>query len=401
MRGVLLSALTVLTALCRGARAQSSVEMLTFDDDSHLLNGTCEELRQQLEDNQRSLILNATLAAAEQWADMTSALSYTCISLDVVMIVLLVAFRHHRPVQSAGLGFLLCLLTGCIFGHLASLTDAFALTAASCRGRLALIYLFIFFLVAPISGKVASLCRVARNASLAGNASGWDLYAKKCTLVIVMLEVIILVFYLGITAGKPYREDRLQTVCSEKISEHAFHMFDGLLIGALILGIFAMIAWLQMTSLVTAKRGTKDLLLCAITSMLGSGGLLSLLAASSQDVLSISMASAITPVRLCIILLVAWVHVGFQVVPALFLTFQLLFERKFNPHGRRRVNRMRRSTSLSRSSRNGCLSSSRSRRAPARPPREPVAAQTDDIADPAGVGMRTVPLSAAGCPKTT
>ena len=85
--------------------------------------------------------------AAEQWAVTTSTVSFTCLGLDLIMVVLLVALRHHRPIQSEGLGFLCCLLMGCMFGHIASLMDGLTPSAEGCRGRLALIYVFIYVYV--------------------------------------------------------------------------------------------------------------------------------------------------------------------------------------------------------------------------------------------------------------
>lgn len=220
-------------------------------------------------------------------------------------------FRRHRPVQRAGLSFLACLLVGCMFGHIASLMDGQEPTGSLCRGRLAIIYLFLYGLLAPLVGKLASLLRAARNVLLAGNASGWDSYAKRVTAAILALELLAIVFYLGISAGKPSREDRLQTVCSEQVSEHAFHFFDGFCMLILLILCFGMVAWLQMSTF-SAKRGIKDLLLCTLAVAGGSFGLLSLLATSTID---LSWASAVVPVRLLIVLLVAWIVVGFQVQP--------------------------------------------------------------------------------------
>ena len=79
-----------------------------------------------------------------------------------------------------------------------------------------------------------------------------------------------------------------------------------------------MLARLQVSSLardggMNEKRGVKDLLLCAIVVGAGALGLLLLLATSTQD---LSWATAVVPVRLMIILIVAWFNVGFQVCPS-------------------------------------------------------------------------------------
>ena len=58
------------------------------------------------------------------------------------------------------------------------------------------------------------------------------------------------------------------------------------------------------------KRGIKDLLLCVVAVTIGAVGLLLLLATSTQD---LSWADKVVPVRLLIVLSVAWFNVGFQV----------------------------------------------------------------------------------------
>ena len=82
------------------------------------------------------------------------------------------------------------------------------------------------------------------------------------------------------------------------------------------------------------KRGIKDLLLSAVAVTGGSVGLLLLLATSTQD---LSWASAVVPVRLLIVLIVAWFTVGFLVIPPLFSTCHEIAESHLNPRGRTRV----------------------------------------------------------------
>jgi ribose/xylose/arabinose/galactoside ABC-type transport system permease subunit len=81
----------------------------------------------------------------------------------------------------------------------------------------------------------------------------------------------------------------------------------------LLVAIFCMVAWLQISSLTRdtnpENRGTRDLLLSAINISIGSIGLLLLLATSTQD---LSLASAVVPVRLMIIVVLSWFNIGLQ-----------------------------------------------------------------------------------------
>ena len=106
----------------------------------------------------------------------------------------------------------------------------------------------------------------------------------------------------------------------------------------LLVVAFGMIAWLQMAALTrdlsSEKRGIKDLVLSTVAVTGGSVGLLLLLATSTQD---LSWASAVVPVRLLIVLIVAWFTVGFLVIPPLFSTCHEIAESYLNPRGRTRV----------------------------------------------------------------
>ena len=156
-------------------------------------------------------------------------MSSTSLALDGVLLVLIVHLRRHRPLQRAGVTFLACLLLGCMLGHVASLMDGLPLSGAVCRSKMGVIYACLYALLAPLLGKLASLCRAAQNVLLAGHTTGWDTFAQKVTATVLGVQLMALLLYLGLTAGKATRDDRLQTVCSENVSEHAFHFIDGLL----------------------------------------------------------------------------------------------------------------------------------------------------------------------------
>ena len=209
-------------------------------------NATCEELRNWDLELQRSEMLEAARLSSEQWASTSWAVSAVSLALDIVLMLLIIRLRRYRALQRAGVGYLCCVLVGCIFGHVASLMDGLPLSGAVCRGKLAVIYLFLYGLLAPLLGKLVSLCRAAGNVLLAGTSTGWDLTAQRFAACVLALQLLAVVCYLGLTAGKPTREDRLQTVCSEMLSEHAFHLVDGLLTAGLLVVAFGMIAWLQV-----------------------------------------------------------------------------------------------------------------------------------------------------------
>ena len=54
------------------------------------------------------------------------------------------------------------------------------------------------------------------------------------TFQLLLLQGVMLAFYLGLTAGKPDSPERLYTVCSQFVSEHAFHFIEGTLTFALL-----------------------------------------------------------------------------------------------------------------------------------------------------------------------
>ena len=168
----------------------------------------CEALRNIDKEAQRQQLLTAARASAEDWAATTRSISVANCALDVLLLCLLVLLRRHRPIQKQGFGFLACVLFGCFCGHIVSILDAYAPSAQLCRGRLAVIYLFIYGLLAPLIGKLASLCRAAQNVLLLGHSTGWDPVARKTTGIIYATQVLALALYLSLTAGKKSREVR-------------------------------------------------------------------------------------------------------------------------------------------------------------------------------------------------
>jgi hypothetical protein len=191
-------------------RTSSAAAMAATFGLGGLLNATnssdsCNELRESIKEAERESFLRAARESAENWADTTSAVSRTSIVLDCLILCAFMLLRRHRPIQRAGLGFLASLLVGCIFGHWASLMDGEQPSGSLCRGRLALIYLFLYGMLAPLVGKLVSLCRAARNIGIGGNSSGWDKTAWRVTVGLQALQLLMLIFYLGITAGKVSR----------------------------------------------------------------------------------------------------------------------------------------------------------------------------------------------------
>ena len=249
-------------------------EIMNATSSLHILhNTTCEDLRQADLEQQRLRLLDAARLSAESWAAYSSSIASLSILLDIVFILLIVSLRRHRPIQRAGAGFLCCMLGGCIFGHIASLMDlAYGneeFRGSICRGKLAVIYLFLYGLLAPLVGKLVSLCRAAQNVLLAGHTAGWDRSAQRFTAGLLAVQLVLIFFYLTLTAGKTVRADRLQTVCSEAVSEHAFHAIDGMQTVLLLVAALSMIGWLQMSSMsagdgMNEKRGVKDILLSVI-----------------------------------------------------------------------------------------------------------------------------------------
>jgi hypothetical protein len=167
---------------------------------------SCEALRNADKELQREEMLRAARDSAEQWAATTRSISVANCGLDVFLLCLLVVLRRHRPIQKQGFGFLACLLFGCFCGHIVSILDAYTPSAQLCRGRLAVIYLFIYGLLAPLIGKLSSLCRAAHNVLLVGHSTGWDQVARKTTAMIYFTQVIALAMYLSLTAGKQPRQ---------------------------------------------------------------------------------------------------------------------------------------------------------------------------------------------------
>ena len=333
----------------------------------------CTELIAANTETRRAEILQAARKSAEDWVLTTSTISMTSMALDSIMLVLVVSLRRYRLLQQYGVGFLNYLLCGALFGHVASLIDGLPPSGALCRARLAFIYLFLYGMIAPLLGKTCSLCVTSRNAMLAEHAIAWDRRARRIAMMLTSMQVLMLIIFLGLTAGKPSREvpirhvsapgrrmsrgipctcprvalpppcclirpapgalghwlpclylcisaslwsspllrqDRFQTVCSEFVSEHAFHVVNGFITVMLLLSIFAMTAYLQMSAFAAVKRGLRELFLSTIAVMGGAAGLLLLMTTSTQD---LSWASAVVPVRLLIILIVSWTVVGSQV----------------------------------------------------------------------------------------
>lgn len=383
------------TAVANATDAIATLFNITGEN-ATFVNASCQDLRELSSLNKAAFserMLEAARMSAEQWAATTSVLSVVSSVLDVFIVVALVAMRRHRPIQRQGLGFLICLVVGCFLGHMASILDSRQPSAALCRGRLAVIYMFIYGLLAPLFGKLISLCRAANNVLLAGHASGWDPLARKVTYSLYGIQGISLIFYLALTAGKPSRKDRLQTVCSDAVSEHAFHFTDGFFAAAILLACFGMIAWLEVAALSnrddSARHGSKDLLLCAIAVAGGALGLLLLLATSTQD---IAWASAVVPVRLLIILLSAYTVLGFQVVPPLFVAVRDRLDVLLHPHGRRKQVRTEATIQKDggRPAEAIAADGGGGRRAPARPPREPTAPEAHDGAHPHRLGGRVL-----------
>ena len=217
----------------------------------------CELLLEESEEEQRQLILQAARESAEKWALTTSAISITSMVIDIFLIFLIFRLYRHRWIQRAGFSFLVALLIGCVFGYIASLIDGAPPSAALCRVRLAFIYLFIYGLITPLFAKVTSLSITTRNAMLAEHAIAWDRRARRISGSVYAVQLLTLTIFLCVTAGKPGRADRYQTVCTDTVSEHAFHFMNGFIVVVLLFVIFAECAYLQMSSFTSVKQGLK------------------------------------------------------------------------------------------------------------------------------------------------
>ena len=289
------------------SRRGHKIASLTMNVSYQTNASTCQDILIADKAARRQEILEAARQSADKWASSSIALSIVCLILDVLILLAIFHLRRHRSIQHSGVGYLMCVVMACIFGHLSSLMDGLPVGPYTCRGKLAIIYLFIYGLLAPLVAKLVSLLRASKNVLLSGTSAGWGMDAVKITVSIIGLQLVLVIFYLGLTAGKEYREDRLQTVCSDAVSEHFFHAMEGLLTAGLLLVAFGILIWLRCS---TSTRDVKDLLLTTITITGGAVGLLQLLLTSSND---LAWASAVVPVRLMIIMLVAWFNVGFQV----------------------------------------------------------------------------------------
>jgi hypothetical protein len=202
--------------------------------------------------------------------------------------------------------------------------------------------------------KLCSLCVTSRSALLAEHAIAWDRRAKRICLVGVCFQCLMLIFYLGLTAGKPSApvrspprpiarasalasaplpdvsvaratvqaaaplrktpralaseatlrgapcrhfaslhaarcalpsapplrptlppprapppQERYQTICSEKVSEHSFHFAEGFIAILAVLSVFGMIFYLQMSAYAAVKRGLKEVRAPHITDPCG------------------------------------------------------------------------------------------------------------------------------------
>lgn len=242
----------------------------------------CAELLLKSEEQSRREILEAARESAEKWASTTAAISVTSMCVDLFVLVVVVKLHRHRNIQRSGMSFLGSLLIGCVFGHIASLIDGLPPSGGLCRLRLALIYLFIYGLITPVFAKVTSLAVTTRNAMLAEHAIAWDRRARRISNGILMVQVLMLIIFLGVTAGKRSREDRFQTVCTDNVSEHAFHFMNGFITILMLFAIFIECAYLQMSAFAAVKQGLKELLLAAIAVAGGASGLLLLMTTSTQ-----------------------------------------------------------------------------------------------------------------------
>ena len=194
---------------------------------------TCQDILIADKAARRQEILEAARQSADKWASSSIALSIVCLILDVLILLAIFHLRRHRSIQHSGVGYLMCVVMACIFGHLSSLMDG--LPVGPYVPRQARDHLPLHLRpLAPLVAKLVSLLRASKNVLLSGTSAGWGMDAVKITVSIIGLQLVLVIFYLGLTAGKEYREDRLQTVCSDAVSEHFFHAMEGLLTAGLL-----------------------------------------------------------------------------------------------------------------------------------------------------------------------
>ena len=128
-------------------------------------------------------------------------------------------------------------------------------------------------------------------------------------------------------------QDRLQTVCSDEITEHAFHLFEGFLFIVAVIALLGMIVYLYMSSFTAVKRGLKELVLCGAALAITGLGLLLLMTTSTQDA---TWVAAVVPARLFIILYGVWTVISLQVLPPILFTARDIVKQTVQPHSHRR-----------------------------------------------------------------
>lgn len=174
----------------------------------------------------------AAADAARRWKLALVLLSVGFLAVEAALVVAAVVLRRRRQMQLAGPSFLVLILAGCAAGTAATGLDAFAVSPALCRLRLALLYLFVTLLLAARLGRLISHVKRARMyhavGAGGGRALGWDLRAQKAAAGLIIAQLLALGAYLGVAADEPATPSCLYSVCSLAPGELAF---NGLQVG--------------------------------------------------------------------------------------------------------------------------------------------------------------------------
>ena len=158
-------------------------------DNVSAIEAFCTQQENEALQEQRAAIRAAASASVQDWWIPAVVISISSIIIELVILGLVLWLRRRRQLQATGIGFMASIIFGCIFGHIASMMDGLEASGPACRGRLALIYLYLYGLIAPIFARLVSLCVVLRNVMVAEFAIAWDWQARRLTMGLLSLQV--------------------------------------------------------------------------------------------------------------------------------------------------------------------------------------------------------------------
>ena len=313
-----------------------------------------------------------------RFAPIVQAVSIAMLVADLALLVLIFALRQQRPTRMAGVGFLAIIVVGCAAGHVMTLLDSQpASKTLSCILQQQLLYAFVYLTSAPLVGKLASLCKLARMLQ-SSKSSAWDGLAKRVAIGLLLTQLLLPGLVETVVEGQTTHDDPftqrdagepepelelaeqqpMRYMCFETRAERVLLVAHLLLLGALCAGSLGALGWLHSSqfmlassiggvdgaaaaaaSVVSASPSasppySQQLPLALGTIAVGALALLGMLGAAALDD-AWGRDAAILPLRLLGVTGVAAVLIATQVAPP--LLHALRAARAASTRGRRRA----------------------------------------------------------------